>query len=264
MDLYSCCIMPKCMKPRPGQEAMDSQDDDALQISSAAIETLMKAMKESELRVLAKTDSLNKKIEDLSRELHQQIANTHTEYTKVIKEVEKVNAAHATRIISLEGGANAYLDTNVELESTVKLLTSQVKQLVAKTEDLESRQRRDNCRIIGVEEGFGETRLELAALEMLQDTLALDYSLKLDQAHRSLQPKQLDNMNNNHLRSLNPVISWIGQFFHSGFDYKARGTAILIRRGLWTLLSCHKFKTFLEKKMIFFLKLILHQECHFV
>ncbi len=50
-------------------------------------------------------------------------------------------------------------------------------------EDLESRQRRDNCRIIGVEEGFGESRPELAVAKMLQDALALDYSPKLDRAH---------------------------------------------------------------------------------
>lgn len=106
-----------------------------------------------------------------------------------MKVIEKVNAAHATRIASLEGGANAYSDRVIELENTVTLLTSQVNQLAAKTEDLESRQWRDNCRIIGVEEGVGETRPELAVAKMLQDALALDYSPKLDWAHRSLQPK---------------------------------------------------------------------------
>lgn len=83
----------------------------------------------------AKIDLSNKKVEDLSRELHQQIANTRAEHTKAMKEVEKVNAVHATRITSLEDRANAYWDIVVELENTVKSLTSQVNQLVATTED---------------------------------------------------------------------------------------------------------------------------------
>ncbi|KAL7374712.1 hypothetical protein ABVT39_005980 [Epinephelus coioides] len=97
----------------------------------------------SEQRVSAKIDSSNKKVEDLLRELHQQIANTRAEHTKAMKEVEKAKAAHAMRII-------------------------------------------------GLDKGFGETRPQLAVDKMLQDALALDYSPKLDRAHRSLQPKRKD------------------------------------------------------------------------
>lgn len=43
-----------------------------------------------------------------------------------------------------------------------------------------------------MEEGFGGTQPDLAIAKMLQDAQALDYSLKLDRAHRSLQPKLRD------------------------------------------------------------------------
>lgn len=102
-------------------------------------------------------------------------------------DTEKVNAAHAVQISRLEEGANGYSDLIVGLESKVKSLTSQVNQLAAKTKDLESRQQRYNCRIIGMEEGFSEVWPEHAIATMLQDSLALNYSPALDHPHRSLK-----------------------------------------------------------------------------
>lgn len=51
--------MPEHMKLKPGQETAQPPEDDVPQMSSAAIKTLMTAIKELELRVLAKIDSSN-------------------------------------------------------------------------------------------------------------------------------------------------------------------------------------------------------------
>ena len=93
---------------------------------------------------------------------------------------------------SLEEGANDYSDWVVELEAEVKSLKSNVKQLATKTEYMESRQRRDNCRMVGVEESFGEVRIEQAVAKLLQDSLKLDYTPAIDRAYRSPQPRQRD------------------------------------------------------------------------
>lgn len=55
------------------------------------------------------------------------------------------------------------------------------------TKDLESRQQRDNCRLVGVEEGFGNIQPEKAVAELVKETLET-----LNQAHRSLQPRPKD------------------------------------------------------------------------
>ncbi|KAI4816700.1 hypothetical protein KUCAC02_009015 [Chaenocephalus aceratus] len=70
--------------------------------------------------------------------------------------------------------------------------TQAIMMLVDKTEDLESRQRRDNCRLVGVAEGTGNIRPEKAIAQLLQDALSLDYTPTLDRAHRGLQPKPAD------------------------------------------------------------------------
>ncbi|KAJ4938114.1 hypothetical protein JOQ06_002740, partial [Pogonophryne albipinna] len=77
-----------------------------------------------------------------------------------------------------------------KIDSTVTVAV--VNRLVDKTEDLESRQRRDNCRLVSVAEGTGNIRPEKAIAQLLQDALSLDYTPTLDRAHRGLQPKPAD------------------------------------------------------------------------
>lgn len=82
----------------------------------------------------------------------------HTEFTKVIEDVRIESAKFATCIDDLKEGANGYANRVMELETKVAPLSSQVTWLMDKTEDLESRQRTDNCRLIGVEDGFEKIR----------------------------------------------------------------------------------------------------------
>ena len=85
-----------------------------------------------------------------------------------------------------------YSDRVVELEVKVVALTSEVDKLRDKANDLESRQRRENHRILCVVEGFGNIRSEHSIVQLLQDSLTLDYTPTLVWVHRSLKPKSED------------------------------------------------------------------------
>lgn len=162
-----------------------------------AVTSIMEAIKASERSVLAKIEvtvstlstDLHTKIEGLSNELRQEINTVRSEAREALETANQELKLHATSIRSLEDGANHYSDRVVELETQLTSLSSQVKQLTSKAEDLESRQRRDNLRIIGVEESFGDIRMERSVAKLLQDALGLDYTPTLDRAHRSLMPK---------------------------------------------------------------------------
>lgn len=93
---------------------------------------------------------------------------------------------HATSIHSLEDGANHYPDQVFELETQLALLSSQIKHMTSKAEDLHSGQHRENVCIIGVEESLRYFCMEGLVAKLLQDALGLDYTPTLDQAHRSL------------------------------------------------------------------------------
>lgn len=191
--------MPKSQKSKLGPDASDSPDADPPIRSESGSDTdvIMAAIKQSEQCVLTKIDSsvmaaageLHKKIDNLASDLGKEILNVRTEFMKVVEEIQKENAAFATRIDDLEEGTNGYANRVTALEAKVNTLSTQVTRLTEKTEDLESRQRRDNCRLVGVEEGFGDIRPEKAVAELLKETLNLDYTPTLDRAHRSLQPR---------------------------------------------------------------------------
>ncbi|KAF3844172.1 hypothetical protein F7725_013513 [Dissostichus mawsoni] len=187
--------MPKSQRPKPGPNATDSPEEVTAESTEplSDTQTIMAALKRTEQCVLNKIDStvtaavgeLHTKIDNLSRDLRSEISN-------VVEDVKKENATFVTRIGDLEEGANGYANRVVELEAKVTTLSSQVNRLVDKTEDLESRQRRGNCRLVGVAEGVGNIRPEKAIAQLLQDALSLDYTPTLDRAHRGLQPKPAD------------------------------------------------------------------------
>lgn len=187
-------------KVKPGLEAPDSPDTETPEKPETDVSTIIAALKKTEQCILAKIDTslaavageLHKKMDDLSSGLRAEITGVHTELSKAIKEIQKENAACAAWIENLEEGANGYSDRVVELQNKVSSLTLEVTRLISKTEDLECRQRRENCRLIGVEEGFGNMRPKEAVAKLLQDSLGLSYTPTLDRPHRSLQPRPKD------------------------------------------------------------------------
>ncbi|CAB1433779.1 unnamed protein product [Pleuronectes platessa] len=181
--------MPKYQKPKPGPDALDSPDVDptAEACSRSDLETIMSAIKQSERSVLTRIDSsvmaaadkLHKEIDSLASDLKTEILNVRAEFTRVTEEMRKENTTFSTRIDDLEEEANGQANRVVALEAKVNTLSTQVARLTDKTEDLESRQRRDNCRLIGVEEGLGNIRPERAVAELLKEALALDCTPRL-------------------------------------------------------------------------------------
>ncbi|KAL7397156.1 hypothetical protein ABVT39_004763 [Epinephelus coioides] len=194
--------MPKSQKPKSGLDASDSPDVEpaARTESGSDADAIMAALKRTEQCVLTKIDAsvmeaagkLHEKIDDLASDLRKEILNVRADFTKVIEEVQKENATLVTRVEDLEDGANGYANRVIALEAKINTLSTQVTRLTDKTEDLESRQRRDNIRLVGVQEGVGNIRPENAVAELLKDALGLDYTPKLDRAHRSLQPRPKD------------------------------------------------------------------------
>ncbi|TKS86105.1 LINE-1 type transposase domain-containing protein 1 ES cell-associated protein 11 [Collichthys lucidus] len=74
------------------------------------------------------------------------------------------------------------------MKSAIEYLTASVAKLEDKCEDLESRSRRNNVRIIGVPEG-PDTCSTTAVAAMLKEAFALEKEPLLDRSHRTLQPK---------------------------------------------------------------------------
>lgn len=79
-------------------------------------------------------------------------------------------------------------DDIAELKTTIKSLTSNVAKLENKCEDLESRSRRNNVRIVGVPEG-PDTCTTAAVAALLKEAFDLREEPLLDRSHRTLQPK---------------------------------------------------------------------------
>lgn len=157
-----------------------------------AVATIMEAIKEqtvmAEDTVILSTD-LQAKIENLSKELRGEIAMVGSETQEALETANQELKLQTTSLRSLEDGVNHYSDRLVELESQLSVLSSQVNQLTFKTEDLESRQHKDNCCIIGVDESLRDICMERSVAKLLQDSLGLEYTPTLDHAHRSLLPK---------------------------------------------------------------------------
>ncbi|KAL7835323.1 hypothetical protein SRHO_G00276700 [Serrasalmus rhombeus] len=75
-----------------------------------------------------------------------------------------------------------------EMKASIKSLTAQVNKLEDKCEDLESRSRRNNVRIVGMPEG-PDTCTTSAVAVMLKDAFGLEKEPLLDRSHLTLQPK---------------------------------------------------------------------------
>uniref|UniRef100_A0A3P8PDL0 L1 transposable element RRM domain-containing protein n=1 Tax=Astatotilapia calliptera TaxID=8154 RepID=A0A3P8PDL0_ASTCA len=98
---------------------------------------------------------------------------TMSELKGTVKEME-----HALTVCS---------DDIAEMKNTIKGLTAHVAKLESKCEDLESRSRRNNVRIVGVPEG-PDTCTTAAVASLLKEAFDLGKEPLLDRSHRTLQP----------------------------------------------------------------------------
>ncbi|KAJ3598159.1 hypothetical protein NHX12_001672 [Muraenolepis orangiensis] len=108
--------------------------------------------------------------------LHSEILSCAVEAHKVtLRDLEQAATDHSTRID--------------KLEATVGMLTSQVKRLDDKCEDLEGRSRRSNICVMGIPEGLDGPRATDFVAHLLRDMLKLGEKPLLDRAHRTLRER---------------------------------------------------------------------------
>lgn len=88
----------------------------------------------------------------------------------------------------MEHALSGCTDDIAEMKTTIRCLTANLAKLENKCEDLESRSRRNNIRIIGVPEG-PDSSTTAAVAAMLKEAFDLEKEPLLDRSHRTLQPK---------------------------------------------------------------------------
>ncbi|CAI5682159.1 unnamed protein product [Oreochromis niloticus] len=87
----------------------------------------------------------------------------------------------------MEHALTVCFDDIAEMKNTIKGLTAHVAKLENKCEDLESRMRCNNVRIVGVPEG-PDTCTTAAVASLLKEAFDLGKEPLLDRSHRTLQP----------------------------------------------------------------------------
>ena len=169
-----------CGKPRlsPEPESPDRPDADV-----NANATLLRNMKEmiDDMR----SDILNKFETTISTAVKREIV-------AALGPFENRLASHGELIADLKRSANAHDAELSDLRANVSKLTATVDSLSKKCEDLESRSRWNNIRLVGLPEGTEGPRTTEFTAQLLQDTLGLDNKPMLDRAHRTLRAKPKD------------------------------------------------------------------------
>ncbi|CAI5669521.1 unnamed protein product [Oreochromis niloticus] len=92
-------------------------------------------------------------------------------------------------VAEMERSLSTCTDDIVSLQRKVEHLTKAVAKLEDKCDDLESRSRRQNIRIVGVPEDDPLTASTTAISRLLKEAFDLAEELLLDRAHRTLAPK---------------------------------------------------------------------------
>lgn len=148
------------------------------------------------LNVAIFTDQLSTLKTDLFGKIESVVGSLRTEITSVREELTSTTCAlratldsHANRLVEIEKTAVFCGDSVRDLHTTVTTLSSEVSSLKAKCEELESRSRRNNIRVIGLKEGAEGPQAASWLTKWLQDTLDLSFEPAIDHAHRALRPK---------------------------------------------------------------------------
>ncbi|CAL1615555.1 unnamed protein product [Knipowitschia caucasica] len=125
---------------------------------------------------MAMSDNLSKikaELRDVKAELNVSIAAVSTEVGELKKTVR-----------DMEGSLSTCTDDVVSLQSKVERLVNQVTALENKCDNLESRSRRQNIRIVGYSEQNGAINANTVSI-MLIEAFGLDKPPLIDRAHRS-------------------------------------------------------------------------------
>ena len=166
-------------RAKAGQAAGVSQELPATDaLSSVSVEKIMSAI-----------ETLGAKKDTQTAAIHKEIASIRQELHSTVSSLQSASSQNAKRIDDVEAATSEWSSSVMTLESTVKRLQSDVCGLKEKCLDLEGRSRRQNIRLVGIEEGSegGDPRQFCAAA--LKEILALEDTPRLDRGHRSLAQK---------------------------------------------------------------------------
>lgn len=180
-----------CLKQetaRAGCKTSHSVDPDTPMTEAANATSILDAPLLQSMMDSLKSDIFGK-IDALSTSLRSEISSVRQELKSSIEPLQRTVDAHEGTVRELERAATDHSARLSELEATVSMLTTQVKRLDDKCEDLESRSRRNNIRVMGVPEGLEGPRPTDFIAQLLQDLLGLEEKPLLDRAHRTLREK---------------------------------------------------------------------------
>lgn len=139
-----------------------------------------------------KTDFFGK-IDSLNTNLRSEMSAVKDEFRKCIESVQNKLEIHGATLSELEHCATDHSTRISELEANVESLGSKVAYLDNRCEDMESRMRRNNIRLLGVPEGVEGPRPSEFIAQLLQELLGLEERPLLDRAHRTLRSRPADS-----------------------------------------------------------------------
>ncbi|XP_053479403.1 uncharacterized protein LOC128606892 isoform X2 [Ictalurus furcatus] len=168
--------------PSPPESASPSSDPDFAALKLELLASLRKDI----------ADILKKEFQAMFREalstiqLDLQAVKTQQAGDKVATEAT-ISTLKGT-VGEMEHALSGCTDDIAHMKTTIESLTATVTQLENKCEDLVSRSRRNNVRIVGVPEG-ADTCTTAAVATLLKEAFGLEKEPVLDRSHRTLQPK---------------------------------------------------------------------------
>ncbi|KAI4798055.1 hypothetical protein KUCAC02_023617 [Chaenocephalus aceratus] len=110
------------------------------------------------LGIAVGTPGLAGNIDASAASLHSDILSVRQELKSSVEPLQRAAEAHEATIRDLEQAATDHNTRIDKREATVDMLTSQVKRLDDKCEDLEGRSRRNSLRVMGIPEGLEGAR----------------------------------------------------------------------------------------------------------
>ncbi len=143
-------------------------------------------------KLMAATEALGTKMDIQTTSLHQEIASICQELHSTVSALQSASSQNTKRIDDLEHSATEWSTSVMVLETTVECLQSEVYMLKEKCLDLEGRGRRQNIRLVGIEEGQERGNPRQFCATVLREILDLDDIPRLDRAHRisALKPHE--------------------------------------------------------------------------
>ncbi|KAL7827107.1 hypothetical protein SRHO_G00328250 [Serrasalmus rhombeus] len=171
---------------RPAAQATSTSTSDAacpapaVSLDISALRSEIVGAVVSEIRTVMDEHYSNIKTEllDMKSELLRDFATLSSDF-----------AGLKSTVSDSERSLSTCTDDVVALQAKVESLTKEISRLDAKCDDLESRSRPQNIRIVGIPEGESFTLTTSRVSELLKEAFALDKPPLVDHAHRTLAPK---------------------------------------------------------------------------